>query len=238
MRIQVYLLFLAFLCLTSQVFALRPIVKIHISVNLDSEIDSYSNELTEQFPEYEHHALPSPSDFDVDSAHADKLAKNVANQIIAVNAKVTGDKIQKVGFRAMIQKLAIQYNLAGSARNNPDGSVSVVFQGSQAGIDQTFAQIRAGKKKSSTDNTITSSDGHVDPNLKSFTVFGWTSTTRQITTPYDLVFQLRSNGNPKDTISDSKSKDTWNTMVESTIQNSNSATAKDDLKKFKDNLDN
>ena len=43
----------------------------------------------------------------------------------AVTATVTGAKIQKVGFRAMIQREAIMYNLAGSARNNPDGSVEV-----------------------------------------------------------------------------------------------------------------
>jgi len=136
----------------------------------------------------------------------------------------------------MIQKLAIQFNLAGSASNNKDGSVSVVFQGSQSGIDATFAQIRAGKKKSSTGNTITSSDGTVDGSLKTFTVFGWTSTTRDITTPYDLVFHLRSNGNPKDTISDSKAESDWDDIVQQTIQGSNSVTAKDDLKKFKDSL--
>ena len=39
----------------------------------------------------------------------------------AITATVTGAKIQKVGFRAMIQKEAIMYNLAGFARNNPNG---------------------------------------------------------------------------------------------------------------------
>ena len=54
----------------------------------------------------------------------------------AITATVTGAKIQKVGFRAMIQREAIMYNLAGSARNNPDGSVEVRLQGDKDRIDQ------------------------------------------------------------------------------------------------------
>jgi hypothetical protein len=38
----------------------------------------------------------------------------------ATTATVNGAKIQKVGFRAMIQKETIMYNLAGFARNKPD----------------------------------------------------------------------------------------------------------------------
>jgi hypothetical protein len=38
----------------------------------------------------------------------------------AITATVNGAKIQKVGFRAMIQKETIMYNLAGFARNKPD----------------------------------------------------------------------------------------------------------------------
>jgi hypothetical protein len=38
----------------------------------------------------------------------------------ATTATVNGAKIQKVGFRAMIQKETIMYNLAGFAWNKPD----------------------------------------------------------------------------------------------------------------------
>jgi uncharacterized membrane protein YgcG len=41
----------------------------------------------------------------------------------AITATVVGEMIQEVGFRAMIQKQAIMYNLAGHARNDPDGTV-------------------------------------------------------------------------------------------------------------------
>src|ERR1700730_19438351 len=43
----------------------------------------------------------------------------------AIKGIVSGAMIQKVGFRAMIQKQAIMYNLAGYARNIPDGTVSI-----------------------------------------------------------------------------------------------------------------
>ena len=51
-------------------------------------------------------------------------------QQAAITATVAGEAIQKVGFRAMIQREAIMDNLAGSARNNPDGTVTVTLQGS------------------------------------------------------------------------------------------------------------
>ena len=80
------------------------------------------------------------------------------------------------------------YNLAGSARNNPDGTVKLTLQGDKDRIDQTLAAIRSGSKKSSKDNTISEAQSAWNPNLKTFTVFGWTSTSRNIANPYDLVF--------------------------------------------------
>jgi acylphosphatase len=145
----------------------------------------------------------------------------------AFAAKITGAKIQKVGFRAMIQKEAIKLNLAGAARNNPDGTVKVSLQGDTGRIDQVLAAIRAGSKKSSKDNTIAQVPAAVDPNLKSFTVFGGTSTTRNITNPYDLVFPLRS---ANDQISRHDAKAVWNKIAESTLKG-------DDLAKFMKHLD-
>ena len=106
----------------------------------------------------------------------------------AITATVAGAKIQKVGFRAMIQKEAIMYDLAGFARNKPDGTVEVRLQGDKDRIDQTLAAIRAGSKKSSQNNTISQVTAAWDPDLKTFTVFAWTSTSRNIMNPYDLVF--------------------------------------------------
>jgi acylphosphatase len=145
----------------------------------------------------------------------------------AITATVSGAKIQKVGFRAMIQKEAIMLNLAGAARNNPDGTVKVSLQGDKGRIDQVLAAIRAGSKKSSKDNTIAQVPAAVDPNPKSFTVFAWTSTTRNITNPYDLVFPPRP---ANDEISRHDAKAVWNKIAESTLKG-------DDLAKFMKHLD-
>jgi hypothetical protein len=62
--------------------------------------------------------------------------------------------------------------------------------------------------------------------LKTFTVYGWTSTSRNITNPYDLVFQLRP---ASDEISKKEAAAVWNTIAESTLKG-------DDLDKFKKHL--
>ena len=106
----------------------------------------------------------------------------------AIAATITGAQIQKVGFRAMVQKQAIKYNLAGSARNNTDGTVSVTLQGDRNGIDQVVAAMKAGSKKSSKNNTVAVVPAQPEPNLKTFMVFNWTSTTRNIMTPITSFF--------------------------------------------------
>jgi acylphosphatase len=132
----------------------------------------------------------------------------------AVKGVVSGAMIQGVGFRAMIQKHAIMYNLAGFARNNvPDGTISI--------------SLRAGTKKSSHDNKISVTEDALDSGLKTFTVFRWTSKSRGITNPYDLVFQLRPAG---DEISPKQAKAVWNAIAESTLKG-------DDLAKFMKHLD-
>src|ERR1700722_9183259 len=136
----------------------------------------------------------------------------------AINGIVSG---------AMIQKEAIMYNLAGYARNIPDGTVSISLQGDKHRIDKVLDAIRTGTKKSSRDNKVSVTDDALDPSLKTFTVVQWTSTTRNITTPYDLVFQLRP---ADDEISPKQAKAVWNTIAESTLKG-------DDLAKFMKHLD-
>jgi acylphosphatase len=113
----------------------------------------------------------------------------------AITAAVIGETIQKVGFRAMIQKQAIMYNLAGYARNNPDGTVGVRLQGDEDRIAKTLESISAGNRRSSKANIIGEAPAALDSNLKTFTVFSWTSTIRNILNPYDLVFHLRPTNN-------------------------------------------
>jgi acylphosphatase len=154
-----------------------------------------------------------------------KAREDKASQA-AVSGTISGGMIQKVGFRAMIQKQAIMYNLAGYARNNPDGTVALSLQGDKHRINKALEAIRAGTKRSSTDNTVNAANAPLDPNLNTFTVFGWTSTTRNITNPYDLVFHLRPTD---DAISRKEAEAAWNSIAESTLKG-------DDLTKFKNHL--
>ena len=66
----------------------------------------------------------------------------------------------------------------------------------------------------------------MDPDLKTFTVFAWTSTTRNITNPYDLVFTLRP---ADDEISLNDAKAAWNKIALSTLKG-------DDLTKFNNHM--
>ena len=140
-------------------------------------------------------------------------AANVQQE--AITATVIGEKVQKVGYRAMIQKQAIMYNLAGYARNNPDGTVGVMLQGDEDQLIRTLEVISAGNKNSSKANIIGETRVPFEANLKTFTVFGWTSTSRNISDPYNLVFNLRpanSEISPKDADA------IWNSIVESTLK--------------------
>jgi acylphosphatase len=144
----------------------------------------------------------------------------------AITGVVRGEAIQKVGFRAMIQKQAIMYDLAGAARNVPDGTVRINLQGDKDRIDKVLEAIRVGSKKSSRNNTVSVADAALEPNLKTFTVYGWTSTSRDITNPYDLVFQLRP---ANDEITRKEAAAAWNAIAERTLTS-------DDLIKFKKHL--
>jgi acylphosphatase len=140
----------------------------------------------------------------------------------AISGKVTGND-QHVGFRAMIMKQAIEYNLAGYTKNLPDDVVRFTLQGDADRLDKAVAAARQGTKKSS-NIEVTTTPGTVDQALGKFTIFGWTSTSRNITHPYDLVFKLR----PEDkTLSKDDVKDVWHGILKSTLEG-------DDLKKLRD----
>ena len=116
---------------------------------------------------------------------------NVSAQTITAISGIVSGNVQQVGFRALIQKQAIAYNLAGTAENKDDATVRFTLQGDKNRIDQAVAAIRDGTKKSS-NVKVSLSPAAVAPNLNTFTVVGWTSVTRNIHTPYDLVFTLRA----------------------------------------------
>jgi acylphosphatase len=127
-------------------------------------------------------------------AVADEVTTSARQE--AISATVMGEMVQKVGYRAMIQKQAIMYNLAGYARNDPDGTVGVRLQGDKQRIDMTLEAISAGTMTSSKANVIGKTQAALDPNLKTFTVFGWTSRSRGISHPYEKSMRARSVNDP------------------------------------------
>jgi acylphosphatase len=145
---------------------------------------------------------------------ADPTRSNAAEMnTIAVSGTVTGN-VQQVGFRAMIQREAIQHNLAGSAENENDKSVRFIVQGPKAQVDEVLKAIRKGTKKSS-DVSVSVSPAQVDSNLKTFTAVGWTSVSRHISHPYDLVFNLRQDNTP---INKDEAKKIWLDICRNTVK--------------------
>jgi acylphosphatase len=140
----------------------------------------------------------------------------------AISATVTGND-QQVGFRAMIMKQAIEYNLAGSARNERNEIVQFTLQGGADRIDTAIGAIREGTKKSS-NIEVNIAPASVDPSLNTFTIIDWTTISRNITTPYALVFRLRSNDK---VVSPSVAEDVWSGILRSTLKGN-------DLKKLGD----
>jgi acylphosphatase len=143
-----------------------------------------------------------------------------ADQKQAISATVTGDD-QQVGFRAMVMKQAIQYNLAGFAKNENNQIVRFTLQGDPDRLKSAIATIRQGTKKSSNIEVSTVAAA-VDPALDTFTVINWTSTSRNISTPYTLVFNLRPNDQE---ISKPEAKAVWRQILQTTVKG-------DDLKKL------
>ena len=140
----------------------------------------------------------------------------------AISATVTGND-QHVGFRAMVMKQAIEYNLAGSANNERNEIVRFTLQGDADRLKFAVAAIREGTKKSS-NIEVSIAPVAVVPNLSTFTIIDWTSTSRNITTPCTLVFNLRPNN---DMISKPMVKDTWHQILRNTLKG-------DDLNKLTD----
>jgi acylphosphatase len=101
-------------------------------------------------------------------------------KIEAILGTVTGND-QQVGFRAMIMKQAIEYNLAGFAKNLPNDVVNFTLQGDPKRLTAAVSAIQEGTKRSS-DIKVSTTQGTIDPALNTFTIYVWTSSSRNITT--------------------------------------------------------
>jgi acylphosphatase len=133
-------------------------------------------------------------------------------KVEAVEASVSGDD-QQVGFRALVMKQAIEFNLAGAAQNDPNQVVRFTLQGDKKRINAALATIEKGTKRSS-GITVSTSPATIDSSLDTFTIVDWTSSRRNITTKYNLVFRLRSDDSE---ISSGKAEDEWHKILEKTL---------------------
>lgn len=73
----------------------------------------------------------------------------------AVRARVTG-QVQGVGFRAYVARQAAAHGVAGWVRNEPDGSVVTLVEGSDAAVSALLDDLRTGPRSASVDDLTTS----------------------------------------------------------------------------------
>ena len=132
----------------------------------------------------------------------------------AIAATVTGND-EKVGFRALVMKQAIEYNLAGIARNEPNAVVKFTLQGNKHRIASALDVIQKGTARSS-DLKIATAPIAIDDNLKTFTIVDWTSSSRGITNAYTLVFELRADDDDSE-ISETDTKSVWHGILAKTL---------------------
>jgi acylphosphatase len=86
----------------------------------------------------------------------------------AIEATVSGND-QQVGFRALVMKQAIEYNLAGSAINDADMIVHFTLQGDKKRIDSALDTIQKGTRRSS-DIKIKTTPTTIDSALDTFKI--------------------------------------------------------------------
>ena len=91
--------------------------------------------------------------------------------------------------------------------------MSFTLQGDADRLGAAVAAVRDGTKRSS-NIQVDTVPAAIDPALTAFTILGWTSTTRHITNPYDLVFKLRDDNGE---LSPAEVKQTWHGILRSTL---------------------
>jgi acylphosphatase len=91
----------------------------------------------------------------------------------------------------MTMKQAIEYNPAGFVKNLPNDVVNFTAQGDAKRLSAGCVAIQEEPTRSS-DIKGSTTEGTVDPALNAFTIYAWTSTSRNITDPYNLSSACQS----------------------------------------------
>ena len=100
--------------------------------------------------------------------------------------------------------------------------MNFTLQGDAKRLTDALSTVEEGTKKSS-DIKVFTTRAAFDPTLSTFTIYAWTSTSRNITTPYDLVFHLRPDN---EKLAPADVKTVWQGILRSTLKG-------DDLNKLR-----
>jgi acylphosphatase len=73
----------------------------------------------------------------------EKMSQNDKNSVEELHAAIRGD-VQGVGFRYFIVQRGLALGLRGYARNESDGSVEVLAQGTRPALERLLALLRQG----------------------------------------------------------------------------------------------
>lgn len=112
--------------------------------------------------------------------------------------------------------------LGGFAKNLPNDVVNFTLQGDAKRLTDAVSAIHEGTKRSS-DIEVSTTQETLDSALNTFTIHDWTSTSRNITNPYNLVFHLRPDNGK---LASADVKTVWHGILQSTLKG-------DDLKKLR-----
>jgi acylphosphatase len=80
-------------------------------------------------------------------------------------------RVQGVGFRWFVEREAHQLHVAGWVRNNPDGAVEILAQGTRLELAGLHSRLREGPRAARVDQ-VEVSDVEPTPGLSSFQVRG------------------------------------------------------------------
>ena len=73
---------------------------------------------------------------------------------LRLRAIVTG-RVQGVGYRYFVQRVAVPLGLVGNVRNLSDGSVEVIASGTRSSLEQLIRQLREGPSASRVEAVVT-----------------------------------------------------------------------------------
>ena len=80
-------------------------------------------------------------------------------------------RVQGVGFRWFVEREAHMLQIAGWVRNNPDGTVEVLAQGTRAQLAGLHSRLREGPRAARVDE-VDVSDADPSPGMASFQIRG------------------------------------------------------------------